>query len=55
MAGLHANKCRSTVLNMNLQRLYLAQVQLGEVFAEEENTVLLTDETSKFGSKYMGY
>ena len=57
MAGLHANKlpCRSTVLNMNLQRLYLAQVQLGEVFAGEENTVLLTDETSKFGSKYMVY
>ncbi|XP_053372789.1 uncharacterized protein LOC128546365 [Mercenaria mercenaria] len=45
----------STVLEMNLQRLCLAQKQLGEVFSNEENTCILTDETSKFGSKFMGY
>jgi hypothetical protein len=57
MAGLKAYKlpCRTTVLNISLQRLYLAQVQLCEVFSEKEDTVLLTDETSKFGSKFMGY
>ncbi|WAR31188.1 hypothetical protein MAR_033730 [Mya arenaria] len=31
-----------------------AQAQIAEVFAKGENTCLLTDETSKFGSKYMG-
>jgi hypothetical protein len=45
----------STVLEMNLQRLYLAQKQLGEVFSKENNSCLLTDETSKFGKKFMGY
>ncbi|WAR22431.1 hypothetical protein MAR_016405 [Mya arenaria] len=46
---------KPTVLNMNLQRLCLSQAQIAEVFAKGENTCLLTDETSKFGSKYMGY
>ena len=46
---------KSTVLEMNLQRLHLAQQQLGEVFASEQDTCLLTDETSKRGKKYMGY
>jgi len=52
-----ANKlpCRSTVLEMSLQRLYIAHVQLCEVFSKDKSTVLLTDETSKFGSKFMGY
>ncbi|WAQ97077.1 hypothetical protein MAR_029767, partial [Mya arenaria] len=45
----------STVLEMNLQRLCLAQKQLGEVFSKEEHTCLMTDETSKFGNKFMGY
>ena len=50
MVGMKANKlpCNSTVLSMNLQRLYLAHSQ-------EKNTTLMTDETSKFGKKYMGY
>lgn len=45
----------STVLEMNLQRLCLAQKQLSEIFAKEDNTCILTDETSKFGKKFMGY
>ena len=46
---------RSTVVRLNLERLALAQKQLGAVFAEKEDTTLMTDETSKFGQKYMGY
>ena len=46
---------KSTVLDLNLQRLFLAQKQISEVFAKEKNTTLLTDETSKFGARYMGY
>ena len=46
---------RSTVLNMNIQRLALAQKQLSDEFSTKQNTTLLTDETSKFGKKYMGY
>ncbi|WAR14697.1 hypothetical protein MAR_004802 [Mya arenaria] len=45
----------STVFEMNLQRLCLAQKQLGEVFSKEEHTCLMTDETSKFDNKFMGY
>ena len=57
MVGLTANKlpCKSSVLLMNLQRLYLAHSQLCEVFSQENNTTLITDETTKFGNKYMGY
>lgn len=57
LVNLTANKlpCRSTVLEMSLQRLYIAHVQLCEVFSKDTSTVLLTDETSKFGSKFMGY
>jgi len=46
---------KSTVLNMNLQRLCLAHSQIAEVFSKETNTCLLSDETSKFGKKNMGY
>ena len=46
---------KSTILEMNLQRLYLSQTQLSEVFSQKENTILMTDETSKFGSKFLGY
>lgn len=57
MVNLKANKlpCRTSVLDMNIQRLYLAQAQIVGIFANDQNTVLLTDETSKFGSKFMGY
>lgn len=57
MVNLKANKlpCRTSVLDMNIQRLYLAQAQIVDIFANDQNTVLLTDETSKFGSKFMGY
>ena len=46
---------KSTILDFNLQRLCLAQKQIAEVFSKEKNTTLLTDETSKFGNKFMGY
>ena len=46
---------RTSVLDMNIQRLYLAHAHIVDVFSKEENTVLLTDETSKFGTKFMGY
>ena len=44
----------STVLEMNLQRFCVAQKLLGELFSKENNTCLLTDETSKFGKKVYG-
>ena len=40
---------------MNIQRLILAQKQLGEEYAKKENTSLLSDETSKFGLKFEGF
>ena len=40
---------------MNLQRLFLAQKQLCEMFISKDNATLMTDEASKFGSKFMGY
>lgn len=46
---------RTTVLEMNMERLVLAQKQLSQVYSNKRNTTLLTDETSKFGSKFMGY
>lgn len=46
---------QSTVLEINLQQLGLAQQQLGKTFAKEQDTTLLTDETSKFGNIYMGF
>ena len=57
LVGIEASDIPSTatVLNYNLERLVLAQRQLGEGLSEKKNTALLTDETSKFGEKYMGY
>ena len=57
LASAKANKLpsKSTVLNMNLERFSLSRQQIAEVFAQKEDTTLLTDETSKFGRKYMGY
>ena len=47
-------KCpRSTSIDMNLQRLCLSQNHVAEIFSKQENTTILTDETSKFCSKYM--
>ena len=46
---------KSTVLTMNIQRLHLAQEHIGEVLAEKEHLALMTDETSRRGTKYMGY
>lgn len=54
IVNIEANQVpsKSTVLDSNLQRLFLAQKQISEMFAKEKNT---TDETSKFGACYMGY
>ena len=45
---------RSTILNMNIQRLSLAQQQLGEEFVSKPNTTLLSDETTKYDTKMEG-
>lgn len=45
---------RSTVNNMNVQRLVLSHRQLSEEFKEKQNTCLLGDKTSKYGHKYQG-
>ena len=45
----------ATVLNYNVERLILAKRQLGKDWSGDENISLLTEETSKFGEKYMGY
>ena len=45
----------STVNNMNIQRLILAQKQLGEEYAVKKNTTILSDETTKFGLKFEGF
>jgi hypothetical protein len=45
----------ATVVRLNRQRLVLAQKQLAEVFSEKVDTTLMTDETSKYGKKFMGY
>ena len=45
----------STVNNMNIQRLMLAQKQLGEEYAVKKNTTILSDETTKFGLKFEGF
>ena len=57
IVGIEPNRIpsKSTVLEMNLQRLCLSQQQLAEVFSNNDNICLMTDATSKFGSKFMGY
>ena len=57
LVGTVPNKLpsKSSILEMNLQRLCLAQRQLSDVFADQTFTTLLTDEIPKFGSKFMGY
>jgi len=44
---------KATVINLKLQCLHLSRQHVVEVFAEED-TCLLTDETSKKGGKYTG-
>ena len=57
IVGIESNRIpsKSTVLEMNLQRLCLSQQQLAEVFSSKDNICLMTDKTSKFGSKFIGY
>ena len=57
LCNISANRlpCKSSVLEMSLQRLYLSQVHISDVFSKDRSSVLLTDETSKYGSKFMGY
>ncbi|WAQ99781.1 hypothetical protein MAR_024154 [Mya arenaria] len=46
---------RTTILNMNIERLVLSQKQLNETLPNKDNMTLYTDETTKFGTKYSGY
>lgn len=46
---------KSTILDMNHQRLILAQNQLDDTLIKKDYLCLLSDETSKHGKKYMGY
>ena len=57
IVGIEPNRIpsKSTVLGMNLQRLCLSQQQLAEVFSKNIIIYLMTDGTTKFGSKLMGY
>ena len=57
LVGKRANKLpsRSTINNMNIQRLALSQTQIATDFSLKQNTTLLTDETSKYGEKYGVY
>jgi len=45
---------RTTVLNMNVERLVMSQNQVNESLTNQQNLALFTDETTKFGSKYFG-
>lgn len=46
---------RKTILNMNIERLVLSKKQLNEKLPNQEIITLYTDETTKFGTKYLGY
>ena len=52
-----ANKLpsKSTVNDMNIQRLALSQKQLSDALPNLSNLTLQSDEASKYGAKYMGY
>jgi hypothetical protein len=45
----------STVQNLNIERLILAQKQLNESLPNTENLTIYTDETTKYGTKFGGY
>jgi len=58
LAGTKPNKVpsTSTVNNMNVQRLILAQAQIAEKLTQQDDSFcLLSDETTKFGKKYEGF
>ena len=46
---------KSTVENMNIQRVWVAQQQLATELPTKSDTTLYSDETSKYGEKVMGY
>lgn len=45
----------ATIDRMNIERLSISQTQLAEVLPDKTSTTLYSDETSKYGQKYMGY
>ena len=45
---------KSTINNMNIQRLALAQKHIADQLTSENKLCLLSDETNKFGTKYEG-
>lgn len=57
LVNIKANKLpsASTVQNMNIERLVLAQKQLSESLPNTENLTIYTDETTKYGTKFGGY
>ena len=46
---------KSAISNWNIERLAIAQRQLSEELESRENLCLYSDETSKFGQRYMTY
>lgn len=46
---------RKSIQNWNISRLSLCQKQLAEEFSSKPHTTLYSDETSKYGDKFMGY
>lgn len=57
LVNIKANKLpsASTVQNMNIERLVLAQKQLSESLPNRENLTIYTDETTKYRTKFGGY
>lgn len=47
--------CKSTVNNLNIQRLSLIQKHLAEEFSNKQNTCILSDEISKFSKIFEGF
>ena len=60
ITNLTKKKCQrlpseTTIKNMSIQRLCIAQEQLSSELSAVPNTTLYMDETSKYGEKVMGY
>ena len=46
--------CKTTINNVNIERLALSQKHIAEELGPKENLCLLSDETNKFGTKIEG-
>ena len=56
LVNMKPNKlpCKTTINNMNIERLALSQKHIAEELGPKENLSLLSDETNKFGTKIEG-